>query len=68
VVVKATAADHDFRFDVPGIGAETIAAAASGRASAVAFEAGRVFVVDAATTVGAANAAGIALLGVDDEP
>jgi DUF1009 family protein len=68
VVVKATSADHDFRFDVPGIGAETIAAAAAGQASVVAFEAGRVFVVDDAATVDAADAAGIALLGVDAEP
>jgi DUF1009 family protein len=68
VVVKATGAGHDFRFDVPGIGPETIAAAAAGRACVVAIEAGRVFVVDRAATIDAANAASIALLGVDTEP
>ena len=68
VVVKATSADHDFRFDVPGIGPDTIAAAAAGQAAVVAIEAGRVFVVDRALTVEAANTAGIALLGVDTQP
>jgi DUF1009 family protein len=62
VVVKAVADDHDFRFDVPTIGPETVAAAADGRASVVAFAAGRVFVVDRETTTRRADAAGIALV------
>jgi DUF1009 family protein len=62
VVVKTVAADHDFRFDVPTIGPETIAAAAEGGAAVVALEAGRVFVVDGETTTRRADAAGIALV------
>jgi UDP-2,3-diacylglucosamine hydrolase len=62
VVVKAVAADHDFRFDVPTIGPETIAAAAEGGASVVAFAAGCVFVLDREATTRRADAAGIALV------
>jgi hypothetical protein len=62
VVVKAVAADHDFRFDVPTIGPETIDAAAEGGATVVAFEAGCVFVLDREATTRRADAAGIALV------
>lgn len=62
VVVKTVAADHDFRFDVPTIGPETVEAAAAGGATVVALEAGRVFVLDRETTTRRADAAGIALV------
>lgn len=62
VVVKAVGADHDFRFDVPTIGPETIEAAAEGGAAVVALEAGCVFVLDRAATTRRADAAGIALV------
>src|SRR5205823_788723 len=39
VIVKAVAADHDYRFDTPVIGPESLEAAAAGRASVVAVEA-----------------------------
>ena len=66
VVVKTVGEEHDFRFDVPTIGPETIAAAAEGRATVVAMEAGRVFVLDRPTTTRAADAAGIALVSTRD--
>jgi len=62
VIVKAVGPDHDFRFDVPTIGPETIDAAGEGRASVVAFEAERVFVLERATTTRRADAAAIALV------
>jgi DUF1009 family protein len=62
VVVKTVAADHDFRFDVPTVGPETIDAAAAGGATVVALEAGRVFVLDRGATTRRADAAGIALV------
>lgn len=62
VVVKTAAVDHDFRFDVPTVGPETVAAAAEGGAAVVALEAGRVFVLDRAATTRRADAAGIALV------
>src|SRR5439155_536856 len=46
VIVKAVAPSHDYRFDTPVVGPESLAAAADGRASVVAIEAGRVLVVD----------------------
>jgi UDP-2,3-diacylglucosamine hydrolase len=64
VIVKAVAADHDYRFDVPAIGLETLDAAAGGGAVAIAVEASRVVVLDRDAVVRAADAAGIALVGV----
>jgi DUF1009 family protein len=64
VVVKAVARDHDYRFDTPTIGPESLEAAAAGAAAVVAVEAGRVLLVDREESVARANAAGIALLGV----
>ena len=66
VVVKAVAADHDFRFDVPTIGPETVEAAARGGATVLAVEAGRVFVLDREVTTRCADAAGIALVSARD--
>jgi DUF1009 family protein len=64
VVVKAVARDHDYRFDMPAIGPETVAAAAAGAATVVALEAERVLILERETTIGAADAAGIAVVGV----
>jgi hypothetical protein len=63
-VVKVAARAHDFRFDTPAIGPETITAAAEGGAATVAIEAGRVLIVDRETVVAGADAAGIALVSV----
>ena len=66
VVVKAVGGEHDFRFDVPTIGPETIDAAAEGGAAVVALEAERVFVLERETTVRRADAASIALVSTRD--
>jgi hypothetical protein len=66
VVVKAVARGHDFRFDTPAIGPDTLAAAAAGGATAVAVQAGGVIVLDAEATIRCADAAGIALVSADD--
>ena len=65
VVVKAVAPGHDFRFDTPAIGAETLETAAAGGASAMAIEAGRVLILDREATVRRADAAGMALVSAD---
>jgi DUF1009 family protein len=65
VIVKAAAGDHDYRFDVPTIGLETVQAATAGRAAVLAVEAGRVAVLDHAAIVREADAAGLALVGVE---
>ena len=66
VVVKAVARDHDYRFDTPAVGPETLEAAAAGGATVVALEADRVLLVDRAATVRLADTAGVALVSVAD--
>jgi DUF1009 family protein len=65
VVVKAVARTHDFRFDVPAIGPDTLEAAAAGRATAVAVQAGTVLILDPEATIARADEAGIALVSAD---
>jgi DUF1009 family protein len=65
VVVKAVARNHDFRFDTPAIGPDTVEAAAAGGATALAVEAGRVLIVESEATIRQADAAGIALVSAD---
>jgi hypothetical protein len=67
VVVKAVARDHDYRMDTPAIGPDTVSAAVAGRAAVLAIQASRVLVLDRGATVRAADAAGLALVSVDDE-
>jgi DUF1009 family protein len=65
VVVKVAAREHDYRFDTPGIGPETLQAAAAGGATVVAVEAERVLVLDRDECLRIADGAGMALLGVE---
>jgi DUF1009 family protein len=64
VVAKATAPRHDYRFDVPAVGAATLALCAEGRAAAVAVEAGRVLLLDRDAITAHAERAGISVVGV----
>jgi DUF1009 family protein len=63
--VKAVAPDHDFRFDTPAIGLQSLQAAAAGGAGVVAIEAGRVLLLEQEGTIRCADDAGIALVSVD---
>ena len=65
VVVKMVAADHDYRFDAPAVGPVTVSAAAEGGVAVVALEADRVLLVDREEALRIADAAGIAVVGVD---
>ena len=67
VIVKAVVPDHDYRFDLPAVGHETIRAAVQGRASVLAVQAGRVVILDGAAALAGASAAGLTVVGVDDE-
>lgn len=67
VIVKAISRDNDYRFDVPAIGPSTIAVAAAGEAAVLAVERGRVMLVDRIEVARRAQAAGIALVGVDGD-
>lgn len=64
VIVKAVARDHDYRFDTPTVGPESLEAAAAGGAAVMAVEAGRVLILDREESLRRANAAGIALVSV----
>jgi DUF1009 family protein len=66
VIVKAVARDHDYRIDTPAIGPETIAAAIDGGAAVLGVEAGRVMLLEREATVRTADAAGLALVSVDE--
>jgi hypothetical protein len=66
VIVKAVAADHDYRLDLPAVGSETIASAARGEAAVLAIQAGRVALIDREQALAEAAAAGLTVVSVDD--
>jgi DUF1009 family protein len=63
-VVKVAKPAQDMRFDVPVIGADTIAAMRSAGATCLSIEAGRTLIFDLATVQQLATAAGIAIIAV----
>jgi UDP-2,3-diacylglucosamine hydrolase len=65
VVVKGVAPSHDYRFDIPAIGPDTIAAMAEGGATALAVEAGRVLLVDREEVIRQADLADISVVSLD---
>jgi len=68
VVVKATGPAHDYRFDVPAVGAATLALCAEGCAAALALEAGRVLLLDREVVAAEAARTGISVVGVGEGP
>jgi DUF1009 family protein len=66
VVVKTVAASHDYRFDVPTVGAATLEAMREGGATALAVPAGRVLLLDREQVIRLADPAGIAVVSIDD--
>lgn len=64
VVVKIAKPGQDLRFDLPCVGPTTVQTLAEAGAAAMAFEAGKSFVLDEPAVVRAADRAGIALLGL----
>jgi hypothetical protein len=66
VVVKAVAGGHDYRFDIPTVGAATLEAMREGGAAALAVPAGRVLLLDRDEVVRLADGSGIAVASVDD--
>jgi len=65
VVIKAVAANHDFRFDIPTVGPATIEVMAAGGATALAVDKGRVLIVDREVTVRIAERANITIVSSD---
>jgi DUF1009 family protein len=64
VLVKARKPEQEKRVDVPTVGPETVRAAAAAGLRGIAVEAGASLIVDRATTIAAAEAAEIFLIGI----
>jgi hypothetical protein len=65
VVVKVCKPIQDIRFDLPAVGPETIEVLAAVRGRALAVEAGRTITLDRTAMIARADAAGIAVVGVE---
>ena len=67
-MLKVAKPHQDPRFDVPAVGPDTIAALVAGKAAVLAVEAFATLLVERAQLIAAADAAGIALVGVVEPP
>jgi DUF1009 family protein len=65
VVVKVSSPDHDFRFDVPTVGSETVRSLSRSGGGVLAVEAGRSFLLDGDELSRIAEEEGICVVGVD---
>lgn len=68
VVVKRCKPQQDLRFDLPAVGPRTIQAMESVKAAVLALEAGRSILLEREDTLREADRAGIAVVGLADEP
>ncbi|MGI6494521.1 MAG: LpxI family protein [Kiritimatiellia bacterium] len=66
VVVKVARIGHDMRFDIPVIGAKTLAVIRKAGVTALAFQARRTIFLDREKVIAGANRSGIALVALDD--
>jgi len=64
VVVKTAKPDQDFRFDVPCVGPNTIESLIEAKASVLAVEAGKTFLIEKEEALELADKNGIAIVGV----
>jgi len=62
-VIKVSKPGQDMRFDVPVVGVATIRAMVAAKATALSVDAGRTLLIDGASVIKAADAAGIAVVG-----
>lgn len=65
VVVKVAKAGHDMRFDIPVIGEKTVAALRRAGVSALAYQAGRLVMLERPKVIAAADRMSLALVGLD---
>ena len=68
IVVKASAPTHDYRFDVPTVGPDTVACCVAGGAAVLAMEAERVLLLEREAVEAEAARAGISLVGITERP
>ncbi len=65
VIFKAAREGHDMRFDIPVVGLKTLKVMRSAGATALAFQAGRLVLIDKEAVVDYANRHNLALVGID---
>ena len=67
VVVKGAREGHDMRFDIPVVGIKTLKVMKSAGVTALAFQAGRLILLDREAVISFANKHGIALVGIETD-
>ena len=67
VVVKGAREGHDMRFDIPVVGIKTLKVMKSVGVTALAFQAGRLILLDREPVISFANKHGIALVGIETD-
>ena len=65
MVVKVPRQEHDFRFDIPVIGPQTIKVMKRAKASCIAIESQATLIFNRPKTVALANRAGIAIYATE---
>jgi hypothetical protein len=65
VVVKVAKEGHDMRFDIPVIGEATVSVLRKAGVSAIAYQAGRLVMLERPKVIAAADKRGIAIVGLD---
>lgn len=68
VLVKAPKAGQERRLDLPAIGPQTVAGAAAAGLAGIAVVAGSTIIAEPGAVAGAADKAGLFVIGVSDEP
>lgn len=67
VVVKVALSNHDMRFDIPVVGITTVAKFRQAGISALAYQAGRLIMLDKREVIRRANELGIAIVGLEND-
>jgi DUF1009 family protein len=67
VVIKVAKPEQDLRFDVPGVGRQTILTMAEVQASVLALEAGACIIMDKENVIKEANELGICIVGFTEQ-
>lgn len=65
VLFKAAREGHDWRFDIPVVGLKTLKMMKKAGVTALAFQAGRLILLDREAVIAFANRHGIAIVGID---
>ena len=65
VLFKAAREGHDWRFDIPVVGLKTLKMMKRAGVTALAFQAGRLILLDREAVIAFANRHGIAIVGID---